>query len=734
MTVIHRRRGRSAAAATLTRRGRLTVFSCAVVAVALVGCAMYPMVAAVVLHVDAVDTTVHVGSIRFLVIAACCSPLVALPVWGFDAVGRWLHRHRFRIGAAIVAFAVICDVNGSSMGWWNAILGGDAQEGVALGVPRAIRSDEYAVNTPFAFAQAYNDYGYVNQLIGNRDSDVFLIKDAPVWCLAEIFRPFHWGYILLGSSRGLAFYWSARLVCLVLCLYELFRLITRDRRLLSLFGSAVIAFSPIIQWWYAVNSLPEMIIAASLSIVLFRRYWNDDNSWHRLGYAAVICQCAGMFILALYPACQIPLAYLLLGLIVWVLVERRAHVSMSRRDVVGLLGCVAVTAGLLGSVLYMSWPTIDATLNTVYPGSRVSTGGDVDLGSLFNGPASMLYAVRDYVGQINAPETARIVDLFPLGIILAVWQLFTIKRKDALSIVLLVYCVVMGEFMLVGFPLWLSKITLMSMVTGNRCYLGFAIANVMLLLRCLGRAHVDDSERDGRRLSRRSIAPVGVVIVLYAVAVAYVCYRNNPAYIGRNSAFAVVAICMLIGFALALPYRSRIGRWLVAAALTVVVCSGAAVNPVQVSSAPIENQPVTQQVRAIDSQHEGVWIVSGSVGVADNLTQLLVANGVTTLNAVQVTPMMDLWHRIDPEGRWEEIYNRYAFVSITIAEQESDEPFSLVAADRIAVTLTAEQLDGLGVDYVLTTDDLSTLDGGEYRFEQVGAAVDGWTAYQLTAG
>lgn len=68
-----------------------------------------------------------------------------------------------------------------------------------------MRTDEYVVGTPLAFSQRYSGYSYFNDLFGNKPADMFIVKDAPVLALAELFRPFHWGHILFGSSRGLAF-------------------------------------------------------------------------------------------------------------------------------------------------------------------------------------------------------------------------------------------------------------------------------------------------------------------------------------------------------------------------------------------------------------------------------------------------------------------------------------------------------------------------------------------------
>ena len=120
------------------------------------------------------------------------------------------------------AACVLLNISGSSIGMWNYWLGHDMSTDVVWGTPRIIRTDEYVVGTPLAFSQSYSGYSYFNDLFGNKPADMFIVKDAPVLALAELFRPFHWGYILFGSSRGLAFYWSARLVVLFLAAYEFF--------------------------------------------------------------------------------------------------------------------------------------------------------------------------------------------------------------------------------------------------------------------------------------------------------------------------------------------------------------------------------------------------------------------------------------------------------------------------------------------------------------------------------
>ena len=85
------------------------------------------------------------------------------------------------------------------------------------------------------------------------------------------------------------------------------------------------------------------------------------------------------------------------------------------------------------------------------------------------------------------------------------------------------------------------------------------------------------------------------------------------------------------------------------------------------------------------------------------------ANGIHTLNALEVTPDLATWKKLDPNGQWEEIYNRYAFVSVNVVEQESADVFTLVAPDSFTVHVTPEQLRKLGVSNVLSPQKLDAM-------------------------
>lgn len=668
--------------------------------------------------------TTYTVSVRAAMFAAMLGVPAAFVAFGWGPTARWLHRWRWALGGAIITAGTAANLNGSSLNaWYASIFNGDLAHDVVFGTPRVLRTDEYIVGTTIAFAQGHNSYGWFNSLFGGRAMDMFMIKDGPVFAVPEIFRPFAWGYLAFGSEYGLAFYWCAKIVVLVLAGYEFFRLLSRDRRVLSLLASCLVAFSPLLQWWFAVNSLPEMVIAVFVAVIAFRSYLRSHRTWGRLGWAALIAVCAGMFLLTLYPAWQIPLLYLLLVCIVWLIVAHWGTVRMRVRDW-WMLGVVVLAfAAIMSIVVVNSYSTIVATLHTAYPGQRTSTGGGISLWSLVDGGAGMLFGVHGYVGAGNSSEAAHIVDLFPIGVLVALYQLLWKRVRDILTIGLLILVTLSGWFMVFGFPSWLAKITLFSYVTPIRCYLLFAVANLALLVRALSNV--------AWRVRPRTAIYVGTA---YGVFVAMACRAENAAYVGRHTFWIIVVIIAVITAAcilLSSRVQTRIRSLLGAVAIAVVIVLGMTVNPIQYGADTLTDQAAVSEAAAIDATSPGEWAVVGTNSA--QVPMLLAANGVAALNTVQVTPILDTWRILDPEGKWESYYNRYSYISLQVVTIPASEPFAVPYADTLVVSVTADQLHDMGVDYVMSKEELTNSGTSSTAFTLLRTTSDGYHLYSLTA-
>lgn len=662
-----------------------------------------------------------VAFVPFCLLWSCC-------LCGLHRVADRIHKYRFVLGALVILCVVVLNISGSSLGMWNFWLGHDMSADVVWGTPRPIRTDEYIVGTPLAFSQSYTGYGYFNDLFGNKPADMFIIKDAPVWTFAEIFRPFHWGYLLLGSERGLAFYWSARLVVLFLAAYEFFLTVANDNgrqehKGIACVGASLITFAPIVQWWFAVNSLPELLIAVFVSIVCFDQYLSNSDSRMRAIYAGVILLCAGMFILSLYPAWQISLAYLLVVLIIYTVVRHWRNIRLSGRDILILLAEIAVFGAILASVFVMSWNTIQTTLHTAYPGARQSTGGGLNPLAFVSSVSTLFLPFKEWVSVpgvdfSNSTEVSAFVDLFPAGVVLAAINMYKNKKIDMLNSCLIGIVVFFMLFASVGFPLWLSKLLFLTPVTSSRIIAVVGVANIILLVRSAA-----------QKKWKCDIRVVTVAVLAYAAVIALVNHYTYPLYIGR----LLTVGCFVIG-AVLLSAFVVVKQQIIRSAVTVLAiiglaASGMSVNPIQYGAAPLTRQPLTQQVQALQQDNDGMWATDGDDSA--RLANLLVANGVKTLNALEVTPDLETWKTLDPDGKWEETYNRYAFISVKIQETESDEPFKLDYGDAFTLQVTPEQLRKLGVSNVLSTQKLDQMVFDGYSFKSIGKTIDGRTPYRL---
>lgn len=693
---------------------------------------------------------------------------------GWNRVNEWLHRRRWWIGSFIIVAVTLLNLNGSSLNIWNAFLSKDQQQDTIFGVPRVMRSDEYAVNTLFAFSQQYNDYGWFNYFIGNRATDMYIVKDAPIFSFAEIFRPFHWGYLLFGPERGLAFYWSSRLVVLFLVSYEFFMLVTQSSRVdsanqqahllpgkrgISVLCAILISFSPLVQWWFAVNNLVEMIIDVFAATLLFHLYLSIHKSLLRGVYAICILLCAGSFIWTLYPAWQIPMGYVLIALIIWQLSEHWKTAQLSVLDWIVLVLLCIIFSAAIGYIAYHSRDTINALLNTSYPGDRRCPGGDdvncsggsVSLLTLFGTSSNLGLA---FATRGDAPELGYIIDFEPLGFMLAMANMIFNRKKhfDVLSLVSMFLATVLFVYSTVGLPLALANGLGLSLSISKRATLGLELLNLILLVRA-----ITSKEWEVNKVLASTVS-VGVAGLFTWLAVIQMhMILENPSQvmiiiIGLLTFVMYLGACwMCIGFSAGDSAASTssaivgsVHKWysvsvarlyesLASATALCLVFAGACVNPIQLGSAAITEQPIIVAARSIeDSGNPGLWITEGNKsGVLSNL---LVANGLTTINALQVTPNQALWETLDPTGKLRSRYNRYAFIEFEITDRELplNEQIRVLHPDVLRLRLNASQIAGLGVTYLVSDKDLSRFSYGGHVFSRLSVREGGYAVWHLS--
>lgn len=605
-----------------------------------------------------------------------------------------LFKYRYALVSVIFIVCVIFGISGSSVGMWcNYIDSPD--EDVLLGVSRAIRTDEWKVATPMLFSQYHNSKGlfpYFSDTVRAAHTDVYFEYGQPVRNILVLFRPFYWGYLVLPIANGMSFFWMGRLLALFMISFEFGRLITGDKRSLSIAYSIMVTFSPVIQWWFATNGFVEMLCTAQLSIILFDKYLKTDDIKKRIGLMGVIAWSAGIYILTIYPAWQVPLGYVILGLIVWVIVENYKNLNITYKDIVTVIGCFAVLGAALLYFYHLSGDAIKVLSETEYPGSRTIVGGNMaDFPILFNYISNIWIALLYKSNITNPCEAAQFISLFPLPIFFAAFYMLRSKKPDTLLCVMLAILCFLGLYITGFLPEIISKISLMGKSFDTRTMTIFGLINIVILVRSIALL-VDENERE--RLKGEGIIVISTAVI-FTVLVTWMSWKCAVEYGDKGWYLGIIVEALFLsGFAVVSVTRGPIYFLYVIAA--VHIFSGVLVNPIRVGIDSIEQSEVIKDLSEIEkSDPDADWLVESEDAM--NLGLLV---GLDTVNSTNIYPEINRWKEIDRKGKNKTIYNRYAHIKVECFGQKTK--FELIAPDSFKVYLTGEDMEKLGVDYILS--------------------------------
>ncbi len=629
---------------------------------------------------------------RTLILWGIFSFIAAHFLFDIKKMYAWIDRNRFFIGAGIVVFCVWFEIHGSSIAQWASVMPSnvDMLSDTLFGVPRVIRTDEWATFTPMTMTQSFGPkpYSWFSDVLRGTRTDMFMVYAQPVATPFIIFRPFLIGFLFLGVSRGLAFFWSARLVALFLVSYEFFKMLTKNKKY-AVMAAALLTWSPLIQWWFAINGLVEMLIFAQLSLMMLKYYMTHKVFWKRCIALLVIDICAGGFILTLYPAWQVPIFYIIAAVALGIIFENYKCCKISGKDMISIAAAVAVLVACLGIILYISFDTIKLVMNTAYPGSRVSVGGDCTWLDMFKSWGNIFFPVYSEGMPGNACEASMIIDFFPLGIILSSYVLIIKRNKDYLLICLLAILCIMGWYSLFGMPEILAKLTGLSLSGGNRVMMITGVIHIIFLFRALSLCKF-----------KLSIKRTTIVCTVFAAIVATALKLYYTDYLSAGL-LVIAAIVAFISFFFLLKQKGKIA---VAVVVILALAGGMFVNPVQKGVNIIYQFPLADILMDIEKRDNEKWAVIGS---DYPITNYLLLYGLPTINSTNIYPSFETWGKLDKEQKYEDIYNRYAHIILKLSENSKIDKFELVRADLFRVNVTIEDLSTLDVQYVLSSENLN---------------------------
>ena len=627
-----------------------------------------------------------------------------------------LFRSRFIIGGLVVLLAVVFEISGSSIAQWGNMLGEGGFRGVLFGIPRAIRSDEWGVFTPFAFSQEWAGYAPVSDILRGTQTDVTLVYAQPCWSFSTLFRPFLWGYLLLGSAKGLAFFWTGRLVCLFLVSLQFGLLLTGNRRWLSLAFANMIAFSPFVQWWFAVNGTAELLIFGQGLVLALNAFLRTASLKARYGFALLLSWMATGFVLILYPAWQVPFFWIFLllgiGLAYETVKSLDGKIPLSSRGSVAGPAALAIFL-LVISLLLVFLPhseVVHAVSETAYPGQRADFGGD-GMWTLANSAYGLVSSINASETPINVCESAGFISLAPSGIIAAVVLSVVLRvkarRYDSVLMLAALLEMILLIYVVVGFIAPFASLSLLSHATAGRVGQLIGFVDLVVCFRCSSYMNLNDPSesvtvlRSAPLYSIPSSACFLLTVSAPLICVSVILYAATV----KLRLLFTAAVCLFV-FALAValfaPRKERkrfASGFTIFAVSCVVFATGMFVNPIQKGAGPILDSPVYKSIQNIVREDsDALWMADDSW-----LGQFAAAAGASSVNSVNTYPYLSRWQLLDATGSNEDIYNRYAHINLEIANSSTS--FELLAADSFKLTASFQDLKKLGVRYLISRRD-----------------------------
>jgi len=612
--------------------------------------------------------------------------------------------------AGVILFAVLvaANVHYSSSEMWNAYLPPGSQDPAAgslvLGKPKAIRSDEWLVSTPILL-NTYTQPG----------------GPSPARRVLDTASPWRWGFYTLGLERGFSFMWNFWYLGAFFSFFLLMLLLTRNQFAVSVLSALVMLFSAFNRWW----DMTVIVTTFSVSVIALIYFLQARKLANIVASFVLLCIFAlGFVVSAFYPAWQIPIGYLGLVLVVGFLAGNgfRQHLSphLRIRVALAIFGVAAALAAILVGYR-VNAESLQAMMNTVYPGHRVSTGGTIGFYRLFSGYLDPLFNEQSTFIS-NVCESSSFIFVYPIVLVLIVVTRLAgaIKRLPPLTIALAVYLLLLTFYVLVGFNNALARLTLLSYTPGVRALIGLGVGGIILT-----GLYLREPVRQRPRIWIAVLA--GAIAFLALVAFAYGFGHLYTSEVWTLQWSRALLVCAVLAVAVAaLVVRARVVFF--AAMLLLVVVPTIGVIPVSRGLAPIYQKALVERVEEIVAAEPSArWLVYGSL-TAPNIVR---AAGASVFNGVSWPPETVLMRRLDPGGVNEDVWNRYAH--ITAAPAPPGPPsFSLQQTDAFTIALDPadDRLAAAGIRFFVAPSDAAQYFPASRFRKLTSAPLNGYDIYQ----
>jgi hypothetical protein len=567
----------------------------------------------------------------------------------FDKRVKWL----LGICAGLFILSTLAKIHPVSVAMWNQLLpdGSQPKRGIVSGEPRQIRMDDYAVSTPWLLSQVNNGLPDQNETIGGEKAAVLV---APAKHFSQLFKPQNWGFFFLDVERAYAWTYSFFFVFALLGSFFMFSLLTRNNFWLSVFGGFWLVLSSGTQSWVYGPAVMIGAVGFIFTAIIYLLY--SSNRKTILVSAIALAWLLMVYALILYPPYQVPLSYVLLALLVGYFINNLDIKRMVAAWPVKA-GAAVLTVVLLAGAFLMFYqdikPTLDAIMNTVYPGKRSESGGTGFIGNWFSEYFSWQMNDRQFPAKwLNSCELSHYITFAPIVIPAMVFSFWQTRRIDWVLILLSLFVIVGYVWIEIGFPTWLAKLTLWDMSPTRRTQIPFGIANVILTIVYLYFLSTSTVK------SKALYTGLGFAgVAAFMIYAAQLNISDSEGFFKWHQVFVPMLFFAGMGILLLPTWEPNYRTGIFCAGITLFLLPNFRLNPVAKGLSPITEHVLYRTVQEIHQRDPNArWVVNGS----QYISYLTTATGVKLLSGVKYIPARNITSVLDPQMKRDSAYNRYA--------------------------------------------------------------------------
>lgn len=594
-------------------------------------------------------------------------------------------------------------VSGSSVGVYQSLLGGNIEkdENLLFSKPRAIRSDQFLVVLPYVVSQDINNEPNINKDIG--DGINVSTQNLPSKNLFSIFRPTLFSFYLSNDTEfSYSFFWWMEFALLLISTYLLLIELTKKNFIISILGSLIFLFTPFFTWWNQYSTITWI----SFGLFFFLRLINEKNYKKAIGYGLGLSYSMVAYSLLLYPAFQIPVAYVAISVALGELILKRKSIMKNIKVLFPvIIGSIFIAGIFLILYFKQNEEIIDITMNTVYPGARFIKAGVGNLNLLFDGFYNILLQSDSNVAPFgNQCESSNFFLLFPPIVLWVIYKnISLIKKKiklDWTGIFLSMVLILFSLWYLYPLPDYISKFTLLYLVPPQRLLIGIGFASYLLALYVLS----------NKIYSLKNRFLDFFIGILLAISYGYLTYRigyniynispsffNNPTVLNPQ---IKIILASLFSFVLVILILKSYKKIFLILFSSFAFLSILFVNPLYKGLDILINTELSDYIEEKSIEDDSKWIIYGTHLYA----QYALANNANVVNGVHYYPQFKMWKILDPDGKYTNIYNRYAHIVVSEYTQ-GQETIQLLQEDVVLLNISPcdQKLKTLGVKYVMTS-------------------------------